>query len=90
MANQQVEPWMGWSANGSDWVWQTLSDAFGLTELADIEKEFTNVELAVGSHFIIARVETGVLDPPETPSDSGDGAFSVTYLPPRWFIATVE
>ena len=84
---QQVEPWIGWSANGTHWVWQTLSEAFGLT---DVAHELTNIELAVASHFVIARVETGVFDQPETPGDGDDGARSVTYLPPRWFIATVE
>ena len=81
---------MGWSANGTDWVWQTLSEAFGLTDLADAEKELTNVDLAVGTDYLIARVQVGVVDPSEAPSDDGDGTRSVTYLPPRWFIATVE
>lgn len=87
---QQVEAWVGWSANGADWAWQTLSEAFGLTDLSDAEKEFTSVDLAVGNDYLIARVEVGVVDPSETPSENGDDDISVTYLPPRWFIATVE
>ncbi|MDE0581090.1 MAG: procyclic acidic repetitive family protein [bacterium] len=87
---QQVEAWVGWSATGADWVWQTLSEAFGLTDLTDVENELTIVDLAVGTDYLIARVQLGVADPSETPSDNGDDAYSVTYLPPRWFIATVE
>lgn len=87
---QQPEAWVGWSANGTDWVWQTLSEAFGLTDLADTEKELTNVDLAVGTDYLIARVQVGVVDPFWAPPDDGDSALSVTYLPPRWFIAAVE
>ena len=87
---QQPEAWVGWSADGADWVWQTLSEAFGLADLTDVEKELTNVDLAVGTDNLIARVQVGVVDPSETPSDNNDGAYSVSYLPPRWFIATVE
>ncbi|MCY3862241.1 MAG: hypothetical protein OXG67_09805 [bacterium] len=87
---RQPEAWVGWSADGASWVWQTLSEAFGLADLTDAEKELTNVDLAVGTDYLIARVQVGVADPSETPSENGDGAYSVTYLPPRWFIATVE
>ncbi len=87
---QQPEAWVGWSADGAGWVWQTLSEAFELADLTDVEKELTNVDLAVGTDYLIARVQLGVADPSETPNDNGDGAYSVTYLPPRWFIATVE
>ena len=87
---QQPEAWVGWSANGADWGWQTLSDAFGLTDLTDVEKVLTNIDLAVGTDNLIARVQVGVVDPSETPSDNGDDTYSVSYLPPRWFIAAVE
>lgn len=86
----QVDAWVGWSANGNDWVWQTLSEAFGLTDLTDIEKELTNVELAVGADYLIARVQVGVVDPSETSSDNDDGAISAANLAPRWFIATIN
>ena len=84
---QQVEPWVGWSADGTNWVWQTLSGAFGLTGLSDVEKGLTNVELAVGSDFVIARVQPNQVDPSDTP---GDDSLMVTGEPTRWFIATLQ
>ncbi len=84
---QRVEAWVGWSADGTNWVWQTLSEAFGLTGLSDVEKELTNVELAVGSDFVIARVQPNQVDPSDTP---GDDSLMVTGEPARWFIATLQ
>ena len=67
------EQWVGWSADGSLWGWQSLADAFGIDE-ATVWTEF-----AVGQDFVIARVAGWASDP-------GDVNRA---LPPRWFLATV-
>ena len=84
---EQLEQWVGWSADGTSWVWQTLSEAFGLTDLTEIDKEFTNVELAVGEDFVIARVQAYSATPSET---SSDDSIMLSGHAPLWFIATVE
>ena len=76
------EQWVGWSADGTAWGWESLADAFGIDD-ADIWAEF-----AVGRDFVIARVATfQVLDPADQsgPSVSQDDQ----VLPTRWFIAKV-
>lgn len=67
------EQWVGWSADGSRWGWQSLADAFGIDE-ATIWAEF-----AVGQDFVIARVAGWARDP-------GDVSRA---LPTRWFLAKV-
>ena len=52
----ESEQWVGWSANGTDWGWQTVSDAFNLPAAAADEGGFTSVSLAVGEDFVIAQV----------------------------------
>ena len=84
---QRVEAWVGWSADGNNWVWQTLSEAFGLTDLSDVEKEHVNVELAVGRDFVIARVQSYQVDPSDSTNEDG---LMLTGESPRWFIATVQ
>ena len=83
---QQPERWVGWSIDGSAWGWQTISDAFNL---ADSDTEYANVDLAVGTNFVLARVETYEAQPSDTPID-GDSAIALTPHPPRWFIAAVQ
>ncbi len=82
----QPERWMGWSIDGSAWGWQTMSNAFQLT---DSEAEYADVQLAVGTHFVLARVDVFEAEPSDATS-AGDGATSITALSPRWFIAAVE
>lgn len=77
--------WVGWSIDGSAWGWQAISDAFNL---ADSDTKYANVDLAVGTDFVLAQVETYEAVPSDTPSDD-DGAVSLTPQPPRWFIARV-
>ncbi len=72
------DQWVGWSDDGQDWGWQALSDAFGLSFTTDLEKRLTQVRLAVGENFVIARVKTYE----RTGSDDGSMGQS-----PRWFIA---
>ena len=72
------ELWVGWSADGSAWGWQSLADAFGIHD-ASIWPEF-----AVGHDFVITRVAT--FQPPDPADPADDGHF----LPKRWFLARVQ
>ncbi len=94
-----VPLWIGWSADAIDWGWQSLPDAFGITEGEPW------AQLAVGRDFVIARVETIISPTPEelaawqAESCSGspcseDACSYVESLygdapPLRWFIARV-
>ena len=94
---------VGWSPDGTEWKWQTLQEAFGLPEPTQDENSFTEVEVAVGHDFVIAKVQTFVFQEADlgegTQIGVGDGQADSTsshYLtsstspsPPRWFIARV-
>ena len=85
-----VALWLGWSADGTDWGWQSLPDAFGVTEGE------AWAELAVGRDFVIARVETFVSPTAEEIASWRDDRsayeeFLAMDAPPnRWFIARVQ
>ncbi|WP_419919495.1 hypothetical protein [Candidatus Poriferisocius sp.] len=72
------ERWVGWSSDGKNWGWQTLSDAFDLPDLTYVERELTNVQLAVGENFVIARVQT---------YETSENGLMLLGQPVRWFIA---
>lgn len=74
---QWPDLWVGWSAEGTDWGWQSLADAFGIHR-ATIWPEF-----AVGHDFVIARVAAFQHPDPADPTDDGQ------VLPTRWFLARV-
>ena len=74
-----VPLWVGWSADGADWGWQSLPDTFGVTEGE------AWAQLAVGRDFVIARVETFVVPTPEEVAEDRYG----DAPPLRWFIARV-
>ena len=82
------ELWVGWSADGARWGWQTVADAFGIDEEGE-----SWAQLGVGRDFVIAQVQ--VFPRPE-PSDTTAGqsgvhvGFSAEAVPPRWFIARVR
>ena len=84
-----VPLWVGWSADGADWGWQSLLDTFG------IAKGEAWAQLGIGRDFVIARVETLVAPTPEeTTSMQQDPSAYEEYLaaetpPTRWFIARV-
>jgi len=92
-------PAVGWSADGTNWVWQTFPDAFGLTGLTEQENALTGVNVAVGGDFVIAQVVTygaenirthgtDISDAP--PGEDGRStSTSFSPQPPRWFIAKV-
>ena len=82
--------WVGWSADGADWGWQSLPEVFGVTEGEPW------AELAVGRDFVIARVETIVVPTPEEISSWRDDPstyeeFLAMEAPPlRWFVARLS
>ena len=49
----QPEIWVGWSADGVDWGWQTLADALGSETFGSADPW---AELAVGDGFVLAQV----------------------------------
>lgn len=71
------EQWLGWSADGTAWGWQSLNEALGIHD-ANIWAEF-----AVGQDFLITRVASFQPPNPADPTDSGQ------VLPTRWFLARV-
>lgn len=83
---QRPEAWVGWSADSTNWVWQPLSEAFGLADLTDVEKEHTYVDLAVGNDYLIARVQAFDVNPSST---SSDDSVEMSGRTPLWFIAAV-
>ena len=84
-----VSLWVGWSADGADWGWQSLPETFGITEGE------AWAQLSIGRDFVIARVETFVAPTPEeTASWRDDPSAYEEFLaieapPTRWFVARV-
>ena len=78
------EQWVGWSADGTDWGWQTMVDAFDITDGEPW------AQLAVGQDFVIARVEAWQVPGPGSISDGQSGTVGITSdEAPRWFLARV-
>lgn len=88
--------WVGWSADGADWGWQTVQEAFGLGDVA------ADVRLAVGEDFVMASVWAYTTVESGSSATSGPDGIdkltegSVTWAidssasaGPRWFIARV-
>ena len=102
--SNQFEQSVGWSEDGTDWVWQSPAEAFGLPESAEDKNSVTEIEVAVGQDFVIAKVHIFELPPIGLDEDTqvgyGDAApastsdiytsLSPSIPPPRWFIARVE
>ena len=99
----QARLWVGWSDNGSKWGWQTVAEAFDLTNLADMGIEVYQVNLAVGDDYAIAQIQI-IQTMDSLPADAdasaapimqraGNSSSPSVYtspLPPRWFIAAIE
>ena len=86
------EVWVGWSADGAAWGWQSASEAFGIDRRGS-----GTVALAVGRDFVLAQVrDTPMLPKPfaSRPIDFdgivGAGWVPAALPPPRWFIARVR
>ena len=97
---QPEEFLVGWSQDGTDWAWQTLQEAFGLPENTQDDSSFTEVQVAVGHDYVIAKVQTFVFPEADLGDDIevgvGDAQPSGLLTapdsfasPPRWFIARV-
>ena len=79
---------VGWSAQGVEWQWQTMDDAFG------VSKGEPYLRLAVGEDFILAHVviyEEPFVFTEITPPQVGaiSQGPSIDPLASRWFIASV-
>ena len=74
---------VGWSADGVDWGWQSIADAFDLCEAG------TDISLAVGGDFVIALAQ-GRAPPPSIPNDSGEEHEAPISGTHRWVIARVR
>ena len=81
--------WIGWSAGGTVWGWQSAADAFGI----DTGGTYPRVELAVGTDFVLAQVFVVTDGESVSQSVSTDGSEtqrSGSRSPEaRWFIAPV-
>ena len=84
---EEPERWVGWSTDGVNWGWQTLSDAFGI-QLS--EQEIPLTQLAVGNGFVVATTHGVSPVEPSTTTTDGQGDGDGYNFGPRWFIATVE
>ena len=71
---QEQEQWLGWSADGVEWGWQSPADAFGIDPRSEANE--ATVWLAVGDGFVLAQVQYVDNSPPYSSST-------------RWFIAQV-
>ena len=85
------EVWVGWSADGAAWEWQTAADVFGTDPRMEV-----SIELAVGRDFVLARVVVmGRSAKFPARRHTGFGTRFATKgqfasLPsPRWFISQV-
>ena len=87
--NTGVPLWFGWSADGTEWGWQTLPDALGITEGEP------SAQLAVGRDFVIVRVETyggstsEEAAAPRQDPDPDEDNLDADAPAARWFIARV-
>ncbi len=81
--------WIGWSADGSVWGWQSAADAFGI----NIGGTNPLVDLAVGNDFVLAQVfpaTGGETVSQSVSTDGGESQRSGSRSPAvRWFIAPV-
>ena len=83
------EVWVGWSADGAEWGWQSASEAFGVDPGSKV-----SVELAVGEDFVLAEVSNYGIPwtAPERSVGFDPVPAAVSYaaaVPQRWFIARV-
>ena len=79
MESDVPDVWVGWSADGVRWGWESARDAF------DLGDEWGAPSFAVGSDFVVAMVT--IVPSPE----SSEGTDFGSPLPaPRWFIAQVR
>lgn len=81
MADDWPEMWVGWSADGSAWGWQTAADAFDVEGLPSVSG------LAVGADFVMALVQD--IEPAQAVSGaaSSEAADPWQGIRTRWYVA---
>jgi len=79
MESDVPDVWVGWSADGVRWGWESAQDAFDLGDQAGAPR------FAVGSDVVVAMV---TIIPPLEFDEGID--FGSSLPPPRWFIAQVR
>lgn len=72
------EIWIGWSADGAEWGWQSLEEAFSV-EASDVW-----AQIAVGDGFVVARVEPSGFFATDEPEE-----VQTSFPEASWFVATV-
>lgn len=72
----QPQELVGWSTDGTNWVWQTPAEAFGIAQ------HQASVQFAVGSDFVLATVQGHAI--------GGSNGTTFEVLPPRWFKASIQ
>ena len=89
-SGRSSEVWVGWSADGAEWGWQSASEAFGVDP-----NSMVSVDLAVGKDFVMAEVHIYGI-PWKSAPDASVGSdpipaegFYAAAIPQRWFIARV-
>lgn len=75
-------PWVGWSADGVDWGWQALPEAFDTCDAS------ADVHLAIGADYVVAMLQPPVR-PRFTDTDDGDNSDPTPPTAPRLFVARV-
>ncbi|WP_423920472.1 hypothetical protein [Candidatus Poriferisodalis sp.] len=78
----EFREWVGWSTDGSEWGWQSITDAFDLCGAG------TDISFAVGSDFVIALAQGFDLSP-SIPNNSDDEHEAQTSGIHQWFIARI-
>lgn len=87
---RSTEVWVGWSADGAEWGWQSASEAFGVDP-----NSMVSVDLAVGKDFVMAKVHIYGIPWKSAPDASvgfdptPDAGSYAAAVPQRWFIARV-
>ena len=89
-SGRSSEVWVGWSADGAEWGWQSASEAFGVDPASMV-----SVELAVGKDSVLAGVSVYGVPWKSAPDASGrlepspaTGSWAAA-VPQRWFRARV-
>ena len=74
-----ADNWVGWSADGTAWGWQTMTEAFG------IGADEAWVEIGVGGDFVLAAVQP--FGTPPVPAPDGSEALVADIAQVRVFLA---
>ena len=77
-----ADSWVGWSADGTAWGWQTMTEAFG------IGADEAWVEIGVGDDFVLAAVQS--FGTPPVPAPDGSDALVADIPQVRVFLAPLR